>query len=71
VGRDMICLTVVVGGVIPPVAMNVFIVKNITKVPISTIYKGVYSLPNLDVLLIVLIFAFPEIVLYLPQALMK
>jgi tripartite ATP-independent transporter DctM subunit len=67
----MICLTVVVGGVIPPVAMNVFIVKNITKVPISTIYRGVYPFLISMALLIALIFAFPEIVLYLPRTLMK
>jgi C4-dicarboxylate transporter DctM subunit len=67
----MICLTVVVGGVIPPVAMNVFIVKSITKVPIGTIYKGVYPFLISMVLLIVLMFAFPEIVLYLPRTLMK
>jgi len=66
----MICLTVVVGGVIPPVAMNVFIVKNITKVPISTIYRGVYPFLISMVLLIALIFAFPEIVLALPRLLM-
>jgi tripartite ATP-independent transporter DctM subunit len=67
----MICLTVVVGGVIPPVAMNVFIVKNITKVPISTIYRGVYPFLISMVALIALIFIFPGIVLYLPQLLMK
>lgn len=67
----MICLTVVVGGVIPPVAMNVFIVKSITKVPISVIYKGVYPFLVSMVLLIALIFAFPDIVLYLPRVLMK
>jgi len=66
----MICLTVVVGGVIPPVAMNVFIVKNITKAPICTIYKGVYPFLISMILLIALLFAFPEIVLYLPRALM-
>ncbi len=67
----MLCLTVVVGGVIPPVAMNVFIVKNITKVPIGIIYKGVYPFLISMILLIVLIFIFPQIVLYLPQTLMK
>jgi C4-dicarboxylate transporter, DctM subunit len=67
----MICLTVVVGGVIPPVAMNVFIVKNITKIPIGTIYKGVYPFLISMILLIALLFAFPDIVLYLPRALMK
>ena len=67
----MLCLTVVVGGVIPPVAMNVFIVKNITKVPIGIIYKGVYPFLISMILLIVLIFTFPQIVLYLPHTLMK
>jgi C4-dicarboxylate transporter, DctM subunit len=67
----MICLTVVVGGVIPPVAMNVFIVKNITRVPVGIIYKGVYPFLVAMALLIVLIFAFPDIVLFLPRLLMK
>ena len=67
----MLCLTVVVGGVIPPIAMNVFIVKNITKVPIGVIYRGVYPFLISMILLIVLIFIFPQIVLYLPHTLMK
>jgi tripartite ATP-independent transporter DctM subunit len=67
----MLCMTVVVGGVIPPVAMNVFIVKNITKVPIGIIYSGVYPFLISMMLLIILIFIFPQIVLFLPQTLMK
>ena len=67
----MLCLTVVVGGVIPPIAMNVFIVKNITRVPIGVIYRGVYPFLISMILLIVLIFIFPQIVLYLPHTLMK
>jgi len=67
----MICLTVVVGGVIPPVAMNVFIVKNITKVPINVIYSGVYPFLISMILLIGLLFAFPQIAVFLPYALMK
>jgi C4-dicarboxylate transporter, DctM subunit len=67
----MICLTVVVGGVIPPVAMNVFIVRNITKVPIATIYAGVYPFLISMILLIVLLFIFPQIAVFLPHTLMK
>ncbi len=67
----MICLTVVIGGVIPPVAMNVFIVKNITKVPINVIYSGVYPFLISMVALAVLLFVFPQIALFLPNALMK
>jgi C4-dicarboxylate transporter, DctM subunit len=66
----IICLTVVVGGVIPPVAMNVFIVKNITKVPIGVIYKGVYPFLIGMILMIVLLFLFPQIVTFLPYRLM-
>ena len=38
----IIAITVMIGVVIPPVAINVFVVKNITKVPFSVIYSGVY-----------------------------
>jgi C4-dicarboxylate transporter DctM subunit len=63
----VICLTVVVGGVIPPVAINVFIVKNITEVPTATIYSGVYPFLISLAVLLVLIFIFPQICLYLPS----
>ncbi len=67
----MICLTVMIGGVIPPVAMNVFIVKNITRAPVGIIYSGVYPFLIGMVALAVLLFVFPEIALFLPNALMK
>jgi C4-dicarboxylate transporter DctM subunit len=67
----MVCLTVVIGGVIPPVAMNVFIVKNVTKVPISIIYAGVYPFLIAMVSLVILLFIFPQIALFLPNTLMK
>jgi C4-dicarboxylate transporter, DctM subunit len=66
----MICLTIVVGGVIPPVAMNVFIVRNITKVPMGTIYSGVYPFLIAMVILIIFLFIFPGIATFLPHALM-
>ena len=34
----IIAITVMIGVVIPPVAINVFVVKNITKVPFGVIY---------------------------------
>ena len=37
----VIAITVAIGVVIPPVAVCVFVVKNITKVPMGEIYKGV------------------------------
>jgi C4-dicarboxylate transporter, DctM subunit len=66
----MIALTVCIGSVIPPVAICVFVVKNITKVPMGIIYRGVYPFLISLVLVVVLIFLFPQIVLFLPTALM-
>jgi C4-dicarboxylate transporter, DctM subunit len=63
-------VTVMIGVVIPPVAINVFVVRNITKVPLSTIYRGVY--PFLSALLLVglLLFIFPQLATFLPRLLM-
>jgi C4-dicarboxylate transporter DctM subunit len=67
----MIGLTVGVGVVIPPVAICVFVVKNITKVPFNVIYKGVYPFLIALVLCGVLLFIFPEIATFLPSVLYK
>jgi C4-dicarboxylate transporter, DctM subunit len=66
----MIGITVMVGVVIPPVAINVFVVKQITKTPFSVIYAGVY--PFLLSLLIgaILLFLFPGLATWLPGILM-
>ncbi len=67
----VIAVTVMIGVVIPPVAINVFVVKNITKVPFSTIYSGVYPFLLALVLCGVLLFLFPQIATFLPSLLMK
>jgi C4-dicarboxylate transporter DctM subunit len=67
----IIAITVMVGVVIPPVAINVFVVKNITKVPFGVIYKGVYPFLISLVVVAALLFFFPQIALWLPSVLMK
>ena len=67
----MVSLTVCVGSVIPPVAMCVFVVKNITKVPMSIIYAGVYPFLIALIFCIILFFIFPQLILYLPSVFMK
>jgi C4-dicarboxylate transporter, DctM subunit len=67
----MISLVVGIGSVIPPVAINVFIVHQICKVPVNLVYKGVYPFLVSLILCVVLLFVFPQIVLYLPSVLMK
>lgn len=67
----IIGITVMIGVVIPPVAINVFVVKNITKVPFGVIYAGVF--PFLISLVVggALLFLFPQLATYLPSVLMR
>ncbi len=67
----IIAITVMVGVVIPPVAINVFVVKAITKQPLGVIYSGVYPFLLSLVFCAVLLFMFPQIATFLPGALMK
>jgi len=67
----MIGITVMIGVVIPPVAINVFVVKNITKVPFGVIYRGVYPFLISMVICAILLFFFPSLALYLPNRFMK
>jgi TRAP-type C4-dicarboxylate transport system permease large subunit len=66
----LIMITVMIGVVIPPVAICVFIVKQITKIPMGVIYQGVY--PFLISLVVggILLFMFPKIATWLPSVLM-
>ena len=63
-------ITIMIGVIIPPVAICVFVVKNITGVPFGVIYKGV--LPFLLALIgcAALLFLFPGIATILPNYLM-
>jgi len=67
----VIAVVEMIGVVIPPVAICVFVVKNITKVPIGIIYKG--AAPFLISLILVwgLLFFFPELALWLPSVFYK
>jgi C4-dicarboxylate transporter DctM subunit len=67
----IIGITVMIGVVIPPVAINVFVVKNITRVPFGVIYKGVYPFLISLVVCAFLLFLFPQIALFLPSYFMK
>jgi tripartite ATP-independent transporter DctM subunit len=66
----MIGVTVMVGVVIPPVAINVFVVKNITKTPFGVIYAGVYPFLISLVVGAILLFIWPGLATWLPGVLM-
>jgi len=66
----MLGITQMIGVIIPPVAICVFIVRNITGTPFNVIYRGVLpfllSLVTADLLL----FLFPQIATFLPDLFM-
>jgi TRAP-type C4-dicarboxylate transport system permease large subunit len=64
-------ITVMIGVVVPPVALNVFVVRNITKVPFATIYRGVYPFLLAMVFVAILLFLFPQMATFLPNLLMR
>jgi C4-dicarboxylate transporter DctM subunit len=66
----LICVTLMIGGIIPPVAIYVFILGNITGIPFKTIYKGVVPFLSALVLALILLFVFPQIALWLPNLMM-
>jgi C4-dicarboxylate transporter, DctM subunit len=66
----LICVTLMIGGVIPPVAIYVFILGNITGLPFKTIYKGVVPFLSALFVALILLFVFPQIATWLPDLLM-
>jgi tripartite ATP-independent transporter DctM subunit len=63
----IIAVTLMIGVIIPPVAIAVFIVKNITGEPFNVIYAGVYPFLLALVACAALLFVFPQIALWLPN----
>ncbi|MCX5811586.1 MAG: TRAP transporter large permease [Proteobacteria bacterium] len=66
----LICVTLMIGGIIPPVAIYVFILGNITGIPFKTIYKGVVPFLSALVLALIILFVFPQVALWLPNLMM-
>ena len=66
----LICITLMIGGIIPPIAIYVFILGNITGLPFKTIYKGVVPFLTALFVALAIMFVFPEIATWLPNYLM-
>lgn len=66
----LICITLMIGGIIPPIAIYVFILGNITGLPFKTIYKGVVPFLTALFVALAIMFVFPGIATWLPNYLM-
>ncbi len=65
-----IILVMELGAIAPPVGLNCFIIQGIAKdIPLSTIYKGALPFVLTILVAIILIYFFPQIVLFLPNLL--
>jgi len=63
-------VTLMIGVIIPPVAICVFIVRNITGIPFNVIYKGVLPFLISLAVALLLLFLFPGLTSWLPNLLM-
>jgi len=64
-------VTLMIGVVLPPMAIVVFVVSKITNVPLNVVYKGVYPFLVAMVVGMILLFLFPGLALWLPSILFK
>lgn len=60
-----------IGMVTPPVGMNIFVIKSVVGDLVTTgaIFKGVFWFLVMDAVVLALLMAFPDVVLYLPGVL--
>ncbi len=55
------------GLITPPVGMNVFIIKGISGVSMGTIYRGVLPFLFADLIQVILLIIFPQIIMFIPN----
>ena len=68
----IIVMVVELGLITPPIGMNVFVIKGITKdVPLETIFRGVTPFIIAQIILILILIAVPSIALWLPSTMAR
>lgn len=58
-----------IAALTPPVGLGVFYVANATKMPVSQVFRGVAPFFVMDVVLVLIIAAVPDLILWLPRLL--
>jgi tripartite ATP-independent transporter DctM subunit len=63
----LVSVITMIGVILPPMAINAFVVSGVVKVPVATVYKGIYPyIAGMVVCLLILMF-YPQISLWLPN----
>jgi len=66
----LVAVLVELGLITPPVGMNLFIIRaQVPDMPMIQLYRGILPFLIAPIILIVLIFAFPQLTLWLPAVL--
>lgn len=55
-----------IGLITPPVGLTAFVVSSVADIPVEEVFKGLVPLVTLDLVVIIFLIAFPELVTYLP-----
>ena len=65
----MMVVNMEIGMITPPVGLNVFVIKSVVpeSITLTTIFKGVLVFLFADLVVVLLLMLFPEIVLFLPN----
>ncbi|MBM4326062.1 MAG: TRAP transporter large permease [Deltaproteobacteria bacterium] len=67
----IVSVVTMIGVILPPMAINAFVVSGVARVPVSTVYSGIYPyIIGMSLCLVILLF-FPEISLWLPRVFMQ
>jgi C4-dicarboxylate transporter, DctM subunit len=66
----IISVVTMIGIILPPVAINAFVVSGVSGTPVNTIYKGIYPYLIGMAMCLMILLLFPEISLWLPRTLM-
>jgi len=68
----IVVLVVAMGVITPPVGMNVYIIKAVSPdVPLETIFRGIWPFLGAVIVCIAILIAFPGVVTFLPNILMR
>jgi C4-dicarboxylate transporter, DctM subunit len=63
----IVSVVTMIGVILPPMAINAFVVAGVVKVPVGTVYSGIYPyVVGMSVCLLILLL-FPQISLWLPN----
>jgi TRAP-type C4-dicarboxylate transport system permease large subunit len=57
------------GQISPPVGINVFVIAGVSQdVPMATIFKGILPFILVEILVVIILTLFPQIIMVLPNA---